>query len=573
MASDSFGNASWSPQIAGPTGPTGPLGPTGPTGDTGPTGVAGPTGPQGIQGIQGDTGPTGGVVSVAGSTNGVFVNGTTGIAQTGVLLLTLPQEIGTVSTPVFSGITINGNKLTINNASSNTLIGNTVTGQNLTSGTNNVFIGQNSGQVVASGQNNTFIGVDAGKNMTGTNNICIGYNAGFQAPTSVSNRLFIGGGVAPIIYGEYDIGNRRVILDSDLVVTGDSVFGPGQATFQAPIKVESNVTQIYTEYNQSGFRQGFIGSYSAATGFGMLLQADVGNTAYVVQGPGNHNFWVNGKQIFTVTEFETSVSGVQTVFSSTSQIYSQYLQGGVRQGWIGSRGNFTTAGLAVVGEGSNDMIIVVPTGKNVLFQENYVTTTTISPTRLTAPTLEAVVSVEAPLFTTSGAENTMFKIVGGVLSGPAGTYQNIRWDNVTNKPGPAQHIKIAIRGFLTTGPDWVKMRVLQAGVADTGSYYKGGYHERSDTGGMVNTALPLNNTWDSFIYFDQSGGEMNSAEVTILDWSNTNASQSKAIRMYETIGEYVYEMGITYTNLGQKIEGIALYMPDTGSIFYQVYAF
>jgi hypothetical protein len=449
MASDAFGNASWSPQIAGPTGPTGPLGPTGPTGDTGPTGITGPTGPQGIQGIQGDTGPTGGVTSVAGSTNGVFVNGTTGIAQTGVLLLTLPQEIGTVSTPVFSGITINGN----------------------------------------------------------------------------------------------------------------------------PITVESNVAQIYTEYKQSGFRQGFIGSYSAATGFGMLLQADVGNTAYVVQGPGNHNFWVNGKQIFTVTEFETSVSGVQTVFSSTSQIYSQYLQGGVRQGWIGSRGNFTTAGLAVVGEGSNDMIIVVPTGKSVLFQENYVTTTTISPTRLTAPTLEAVNSVEAPVFTTSGAENTMFKIVGGVLSGPAGTYQNIRWDTVTNKPGPAQHIKIAIRGFLTTGPDWVKMRVLQGGVADTGSYYKGGYHERSDTGGMVNTALPLNNTWDSFNYFDQSGGEMNSAEVTLLDWSNTSASQSKAIRMYETIGEYVYEMGITYTNLGQKIEGIALYMPDTGSIFYQVYAF
>lgn len=55
---------------------------------------------------------TGGVTSLTGTANQVLVNGTSGSAQTGSLTLTLPQSIGTSSSPTFTGLnlssTING---------------------------------------------------------------------------------------------------------------------------------------------------------------------------------------------------------------------------------------------------------------------------------------------------------------------------------------------------------------------------------------------------------------------------------------------------------------------------------
>jgi hypothetical protein len=51
----------------------------------------------------------GSVTSATGTANQVLVNGTSGSAQTGALTLTLPQNIGTSSSPAFAGITLNNN--------------------------------------------------------------------------------------------------------------------------------------------------------------------------------------------------------------------------------------------------------------------------------------------------------------------------------------------------------------------------------------------------------------------------------------------------------------------------------
>lgn len=47
-----------------------------------------------------------GVISATGSANQVLVNGTVGVPQTGALLLSLPQDIATGSTPSFMGLTL-----------------------------------------------------------------------------------------------------------------------------------------------------------------------------------------------------------------------------------------------------------------------------------------------------------------------------------------------------------------------------------------------------------------------------------------------------------------------------------
>ncbi|MFO0862814.1 MAG: hypothetical protein U0516_03770 [Candidatus Saccharibacteria bacterium] len=63
------------------------------------------------------------VTSVTGTANQVLVNATTGVAQTGAITLTLPQDIGTGSNVTFNNVTADGNA-TING---NTTIGNSST--------------------------------------------------------------------------------------------------------------------------------------------------------------------------------------------------------------------------------------------------------------------------------------------------------------------------------------------------------------------------------------------------------------------------------------------------------------
>jgi hypothetical protein len=63
------------------------------------------------------------VISATGTANQVLVNGTTGVAQTGAITLTTPQDIATTSNVTFNNITANGNLF----ANGNATIGDTNT--------------------------------------------------------------------------------------------------------------------------------------------------------------------------------------------------------------------------------------------------------------------------------------------------------------------------------------------------------------------------------------------------------------------------------------------------------------
>lgn len=59
-------------------------------------------------------------------------------------------------------------------------------GDNLTSGTGNIFLGTDTGGIT-SGSNGIFIGTEAGKSTSGSNNIYLGYRAGYTNTTGTGN--------------------------------------------------------------------------------------------------------------------------------------------------------------------------------------------------------------------------------------------------------------------------------------------------------------------------------------------------------------------------------------------------
>jgi hypothetical protein len=552
--------------LTGPIGIQGPTGPIGIQGPTGPIGIQGPTGPIGIQGPTGPIGPTGGLSSISAGSN-IDYNSSTGV-------------VSVVNSPTIGGLTVNNRKLNLADPSLNSvIIGNSVTGQSISTGTNNTIVGQESGRLISTGSNNTFIGCDSGSKLTGSNNICIGSNSGPSSLSNASNRLYIGGGVSPIISAEYDIGNRRVIIDSKLTVTDNALFSPGQATFQAPVKMEGTFAQIFTEYIQSGVRQGFIGSYSNNPAFGMLLQSDVGNCAYVTVGPNNHNFWVGGTQMFTITPFETASSGVNTLFSSTTQMYSQYIQQGFRQGWIGTRGNHSTAGMALVSE-ANDLIVVFPVGKAVYFQENYSTKISMDSSGITAPnislsgSLNAAVGINASNFVrVNNFDCGMLRLDDKTITGTSSF--NIQWHPTFNIPAGYKHIKCYMRGQITgTFMQWLSMRVISfPGGIDTGMNYTGSFYNSFTPNSVDYNDRGPANKYDNFWYADIPGGHMSEGEFTIMNWNDTDL-QRKIIRIDQVCGRFRFDSYVSYNNLGAQIAGLQISSPVNISKFhYTLFAF
>ncbi len=107
-----------------------------------------PTGGTGAVTINASGSGGGAVDSVQGTANQVLVNGTSGSAQTGALTLTLPQSIGTVSQPVFAGVTAFGASTPYFLAQSNT---NTATPTIYANNNSNATFGLSLGGSAASG--------------------------------------------------------------------------------------------------------------------------------------------------------------------------------------------------------------------------------------------------------------------------------------------------------------------------------------------------------------------------------------------------------------------------------------
>ncbi|HBU06618.1 MAG TPA: hypothetical protein DEB09_00875, partial [Candidatus Magasanikbacteria bacterium] len=97
-------------------------------------------------------------------------------------------------------------------------------GENITSGQNNVLIGTLTGNNIGTGSYNTFLGKGAGQLATSSQgNVFLGYQAGYNE--TGSNKLYIenSNSATPLIYGEFD--NDLVRIYGQLNVTASSSFG------------------------------------------------------------------------------------------------------------------------------------------------------------------------------------------------------------------------------------------------------------------------------------------------------------------------------------------------------------
>jgi len=169
----------------------------------------------------------------------------------------------------------------------NTFIGEDA-GRATNSGSNNTFVGKNAGVAHSSGSANTFIGYEAGNkttnpiantfvgalaghaNTSGVANTCIGFNTGNNSQTGSRNifignmaglgetgsdKLYIGSGLLPLIFGD---------MDADLLTVNGSL---GVGTKTVPTKftvVKEGVTEATTFANYSAT---FFNTGSAYFGF------------------------------------------------------------------------------------------------------------------------------------------------------------------------------------------------------------------------------------------------------------------------------------------------------------------
>ena len=155
-----------------------------------------------------------GAASITGTANQVLANGTTGVAQTGAITLTLPQSIATTSSVTFNSVTTTADSsihtLTIG-LGTGSIASNTALGLNAllnnTTGYSNVAVGQNSmvtnttghGNVSvgpaalftnSTGNSNTAVGSQALSTTTASSNTGVGDTAGAAVTSGLANSLF-----------------------------------------------------------------------------------------------------------------------------------------------------------------------------------------------------------------------------------------------------------------------------------------------------------------------------------------------------------------------------------------------
>jgi hypothetical protein len=103
----------------------------------------------GLGGLIWGTGGGGGISSILGTTNQINVD-----TVNGVVTLSLPQNIATISSPTFA-------RLLNSSIGTNNLLLGTNSGSNITTGNNNVLIGDSAGNIIRGGRYNTAIGSGA----------------------------------------------------------------------------------------------------------------------------------------------------------------------------------------------------------------------------------------------------------------------------------------------------------------------------------------------------------------------------------------------------------------------------
>jgi hypothetical protein len=170
-----------------------------------------------------------------------------------------------------------GKSAGLNNNGSNNVIMGYEAGIASGSGTGNVFVGYQAGIKMGNGIANTFVGTSAGPaNTGGSTNVFLGWGAGYSSVTGSgnvmigslaglgetgSNKLYIGPGNTPLIYGEFDngivavdgsLGVRTHAPNRDLVVKYDSTAG-GLPYLPAVSVQNTHVSTDVNDYSFSSF--------------------------------------------------------------------------------------------------------------------------------------------------------------------------------------------------------------------------------------------------------------------------------------------------------------------------------
>jgi hypothetical protein len=204
-------------------GETGATGETGAQGIQGETGATGPQGIQGIQGITGATGETGatgaqgiqGIQGVTGATGPQGIQGPTGATGTsGAIILPLNNTFTGQNT--FQQQTKIKNLVMGTATDSNVIISTQNTQNayaNLTTGNSNVAVGDQSGRSLTTGYYNVCLGTLSGANLTtGHSNMLIGNFTGADNLTTQTNNCFVGS-----YAGRYGSGGFNVGIGSDAI--------------------------------------------------------------------------------------------------------------------------------------------------------------------------------------------------------------------------------------------------------------------------------------------------------------------------------------------------------------------
>lgn len=147
-------------------------------------------------------------------------------------------------------------------ATSNTFVGH-LAGRDCANGSQNVAIGSGAGSKLTSGIFNTFVGDDAGNNITtggrnvmlgqgvtgsvGSQERCvfIGYTAGGAITDSYRLAIDCYSTSTPLIYGEFD--NDKVIINGDLTVTGTI---NGAKKTQEYIELQQKYNELEKKYTE-----------------------------------------------------------------------------------------------------------------------------------------------------------------------------------------------------------------------------------------------------------------------------------------------------------------------------------
>ena len=262
-------------------------------GITGPQGFTGPQGLQGIQGLQGVTGPQG-LQGLQGATGATGAQGATGASPNLSLYPTLAGSntfTGSINCPIINNMQITNGNITSNIAILNNGSGGGFT--YLTTGNNNVLLGNNNGYSLTSGSYNVTLGNSTlVQGTTTSNTVAIGYSALTNA--SSNNNTSVG-------YNSYinvSTGNHNVALGD---TTGAAI-----------------LTGCYNTFIGSGSNSSTNCFYSTCIGY----NSSCSGSNQVVLGTASENVYIPGN-INLQTTYKACTSG-QHGFSSVGTIVANF---------------------------------------------------------------------------------------------------------------------------------------------------------------------------------------------------------------------------------------------------------